>query len=31
MEIGVSAVLFSKFLIAPVEIILAVVIGQLLF
>ena len=31
MELGVSAVLFSKFVIAPVEIILAIVIGQLVF
>ena len=31
MEIGVSAVLFSKFIIAPIEIILAILIGQLVF
>ena len=30
-EVGVSAVLFAKFLIAPVEIILAIVIGQIVF
>ena len=31
MEVGVSAVLFSKFLVAPVEILLAIVIGQVVF
>lgn len=31
MEIGISAVLFSKFVIAPCEILLAIVIGQFLF
>lgn len=31
MEVGISAVLFSKFAIAPCEIILAVIVGQILF
>lgn len=31
MEVGVSAVLYSKFLVAPVEIILAIIVGQLVF
>lgn len=31
VEIGVPAVLFAKFIIAPVEIIAAIIIGQLLF
>lgn len=31
MELGVSAVLFAKFIIAPIEIILAIIIGQIAF
>lgn len=31
VEVGVSAVLYAKFLIAPVEIIIAIIIGQLVF
>ena len=31
VEVGVSAVLFSKFVVAPVEILIAVIIGQLVF
>lgn len=31
MEVGVSAVLFSKFLIAPIEIIAAIIVGALVF
>lgn len=31
VEVGVSAVLFSKFIVAPIEIIIAVIVGQLVF